>query len=137
MVFNIEISFNLSKHKNVTETEREIVHLATENNCGSYYKFAEMEKNLYRNRNNVIFLFSFENQHLKDMDTFIKQIKKMKHIYIECLYEDDIMCKLLYASQYYLTTIDKDKVLLYNENKRKRSYSEDENMLLEGIRNKS
>ena len=133
MVFNIEVSFNILKHTNVSEMEREIIDLATIYNCHLYYKLTEMENNLYRKRNHIVFVISFEDHDINNLGFFIKEIKKLKNIHIECLYQEDILCKLIYASQYYLTTIDKDKVNIYNNNKRKRAYSEDENMLINGI----
>jgi hypothetical protein len=133
MVFNIEVSFNILKHTNVSEMEREIIDLATIYNCHLYYKLTEMENNLYRKRNHTVFVISFEDNDINNLGFFIKEIKKLKNIHIECLYQEDILCKLIYASQYYLTTIDKDKVNIYNNNKRKRAYSEDENMLINGI----
>ena len=131
MVFNIEVSFNILKHYSVTEIESVIIHLANKYNCISYYSMTEMENNLYQNRNHIVYVISFETTDIKYLESFIKEVKKIRNIYIESLYEDDITCKLIYASQYYLSTIDKDKVLMYN--KRKRAYSEDETMLVKGI----
>ena len=48
-------------------------------------------------------------------------------IYLDCIYEDNIGCKLIYASPCYLKQVEKDKVQKY----RKRSLSENETMLLE------
>jgi hypothetical protein len=87
--------------------------------------------NNYRNRNHHILVFIFDDNDVKNLEHFIKELKKYKNVYIECLYEDNITCKLIYASQYYLSTIDKDKVIMYK--KRKRAYSDDENMLLNEI----
>ena len=131
MVFNIEVSFNILKHYSVSEIEKIIINLATKYNCLSYYSITEMENNLCKNRNHIIFVISFDESDIKFLEGFIKEIKKLKNVYIESLYEEDITCKLIYASQHYLTTIDKEKVLMYN--KRKRSYSEDEIILVNGI----
>jgi hypothetical protein len=135
MVFNIEVSFNILKHNSVIEIEQIIINLAGKYNCHSYYSITEMENNFYKNRNHIIFVISFDIIDIKLLEGFIKEIKKMRNVYIESLYEDDIICKLIYASQSYLSTIDKDKVLLYN--KRKRAYSEDEITLFNGITGKA
>lgn len=135
MVYNIEISFNILKHHSVTKIESDIINLANSYECISYYFISEMENNLRQNRNHIIFVVSFDEFNIKNIESFIKEIRKLKNVYIECLYEDDIKCKLIYASQYYLSIIDKDKIIMYN--KRKRSYSEDENMLLNGITSKN
>jgi hypothetical protein len=79
----------------------------------------------------MILVFIFEDNNIKYLENFIKEIRKFKNVYIECLYEDNVVCKLIYASSYYLSTVDKDKVIMYE--KRKRSYSEDENMLVNRI----
>jgi hypothetical protein len=60
-------------------------------------------------------------------------LKKMKDLHIECIYDDEIACNLLYASQYYLTTIEKDKVIKYNKNKRERSLSDNDKTVLEPV----
>lgn len=131
MVFNIEISFNILKHCSVSEIESTIICTAKKYNCLSYYSMNEMENNLYQNRNHIVYVISFDTMDIKYLESFIKEVKKIRNIYIESLYEDDIICKLIYASNYYLSTIDKDKVLMYN--KRKRAYSEEETTLINGI----
>lgn len=131
MVFNIEVSFNILKHYSVSEIENIIINLSKKYNCLSYYSITEMENNLSRNRNHIIYVISFDESNIKFLEGFIKEVKRLKNIYIESLYEEDITCKLIYASQYYLSTIDKEKVLMYN--KRKRAYSEDEIILINGI----
>jgi hypothetical protein len=65
-----------------------------------------------------------------------KTIKKINGLHIECIYEDTLLCKLIYASQYYLKTIDKDKVIIYNKFKRERGYSDNENMILDVVSKK-
>jgi len=130
MVFTIEISFNLLRHTSITETQ--LINIAKMHHSISHYSFTEMENN-YHNRNHNILVFTFDDNDIQHLDDFIKNIKLFKDLFIECLYEDNITCKLIYASQYYLSTIDKDKVIMYK--KRKRSYSEDENMLLVTCKN--
>jgi len=131
MVFNIEVSFNIMKHKNVTEIENEIVNIALCSNCHSYYKMTEMENNKFINRNHIIYVIVFEDSDINNLFTFISKIRRKRAVYIECLYEENILCKMLYASQYYLTTMEKDRVIKY---KRERSYSEDEKMLINSIK---
>lgn len=128
MVFNIEVSIPILSFNN--ELEQYIIELGNEHHSLSHYSFSEMENNHARNRNHLIYVFIFENR--KEIENFIKSIRKMKKFCIECLYEDNISCKLIYASSYYLSTIRKDKVVLYH--KRKRSYSEDETILVNEIK---
>jgi hypothetical protein len=131
MVFNIELSVNILQ--NSTLLEKIIIDLANKYECISTYLFNEME-NTYYKRNHTIIVVIFENKDILLLENFIKDINKIKDVYIECLYEEDIKCKIIYASAYYLTTMDKDKISMYQ--KRKRSYSEDETILVNGIKNK-
>jgi hypothetical protein len=83
------------------------------------------------NRNHCIIIINFEDDQIFNCAEFIKTIKKINGLHIECIYEDTLICKLIYASQYYLKNIDKDKVVTYNKFKRERGYSDNENMLLD------
>jgi hypothetical protein len=78
---------------------------------------------------------NFEDKEIFNCSIFVKKVKKMKDLYIECIYDDEIMCKLIYASQYYLTTMDKDKVVKYNKFKRERSLSDNEKLILDQVTN--
>jgi hypothetical protein len=77
---------------------------------------------------------NFDNDALFHCSAFLKSIKKMKQLFIECIYEDDLACKLIYASKYYQTNkMEKDKVMMYNKFKRERSLSDNEKMILDKI----
>ena len=80
-------------------------------------------------------MVNFEDKEIFNCSIFVKKVKKMKDLYIECIYDDEIMCKLIYASQYYLTTMDKDKVVKYNKFKRERSLSDNEKLILDQVTN--
>ena len=88
-------------------------------------------------RNHCIIVINFNDSEIFNCAYFLKTLKKMKELHIECIYDDEIVCNLLYASQYYLTTIDKDKVIKYNKNKRERSLSDNDKMILEPILKKT
>jgi hypothetical protein len=81
-------------------------------------------------------LVNFDDNEIFNCAQFIKKIKQITGLYIECIYEDTLLCKLIYASQYYLTNIDKEKVVLYNKFKRERSYSNNEEMILKVVSKK-
>jgi hypothetical protein len=84
-------------------------------------------------RNHCIIVVNFDDSETFNCAYFLKKLKKMKDLYIECIYDDEVACNLLYASQYYLTTIEKDKVIKYNKNKRERSLSDNDKTVLEPI----
>jgi len=132
MVFNIEISVPILELN--SEIEKCIIELGTKHHSISNYSFSEMENNNRINRNHFIYVFIFDEYNIKELEYFIKDIRKIKNTNIECLYEENITCKLIYASSYYLSTVDKDKVMMYH--KRKRSYSEDETLLVNEIKGK-
>jgi len=55
-------------------------------------------------------------------------------VYLETIYDDNTK-QLLYASQYYITQkMDKGYSKVFKEERRKRSYSEDDTMILDAIK---
>jgi len=137
MGYNVEIAFDIVKHGNVSDIKEMIYSLASEFNCDHYYHQYEMVNNAKFNRNHCIIIVNFEDDQVFNCAEFVKTIKKINGLYIECIYEDTLICKLIYASQYYLKNIDKDKVVTYNKFKRERGYSDNENMLLEVVSKKT
>lgn len=157
MGYNIEISFNILKHKTVTNMKDVIRNIALEHGCNEIYDFYEMENETRYtpNRNHYIICVSFYNScenynsgvsntnintntNIVRLLRFIEKVKKMRGYHIECIYTNDIPCNIIYASSYYLTTMDKQNAKDYintnnntNNNikkiqKRDRSYSEDD-----------
>jgi hypothetical protein len=135
MGYNIEVSINMMKHPNVSEIKREITDFALELNCDHYYYLYEVENKNRIPRNHVVIVVNFDDSEIFNCAHFLKTIKKMKNLHIECIYDDEIACNLLYASQYYLTTVEKDKVIKYNKNKRERSLSDNDKTILEPVFN--
>lgn len=136
MGYNVEVAFDIIKHGNVSEMKETISSLALDFNCDHYYYQYEMINNAKMNRNHCIIIVNFEDDQIFNCARFIKTIKKINGLHIECIYEDTLLCKLIYASQYYLKNIDKDKVIIYNKFKRERGYSDNENMLLDIVSKK-
>jgi hypothetical protein len=137
MGYNIEVSFNMLKHNNVSELKRQITDYALELDCDHYYYLYELEGRCKFPRNHCIIVVNFNDLQIFSCAQFLKTLKKMKDLYIECIYDDEVACNLLYASQYYLTTIEKDKVIKYNKNKRERSLSDNDKTVLEPFLRKS
>ena len=131
MGYNVEVAFDMIKHGNVSEMKEKISSFALNFDCDHYYYQYEMINNAKMNRNHCIIIINFEDDQIFNCAEFIKTIKKINGLHIECIYEDTLICKLIYASQYYLKNIDKDKVVTYNKFKRERGYSDNENMLLD------
>jgi len=133
MGYNIELAFNVLKNSSVTELQDNIKTLALNYNCKYCYDLYEYEDNVkYIRRHNIITL-NFENSNINFLVEFLKKVKKMEGLYIELIYDEDIDT-ILYASKYYQTQkMSKYYAKDYNLKKRKRSYSEDESMILHAI----
>lgn len=136
MGYNIEVAFDILKHGNVTEMKQTISFMALDHNCDHYYYDYEMECDVKFKRNHCIVIINFDDSETFNCAIFLKKIKDIKGLHIECVYEDVIHCKLIYASQQYLKRIDKSRAVVYNKFKRERSYSDNENMLLDGLSKK-
>jgi hypothetical protein len=130
MVFNIEISINLMKHSNVTEIENEVVGLAKEYNCEDVYTFSEAEWDSKLSICKSILVFTFSKDNMMYFLDFIKIMKKNKDIHIECIYNDELLTKLIYASSNYQKTTHKIRNNQHKSFKRSRSFSEEEKMIL-------
>lgn len=133
MGYSIEVSFNVLKHGNVTEIKDEIQNLATKCGCKTFYDDYEFENN--QNKQCIITV-NFDNGNICYMIVFLKNIRSKKYIYVENIYDDNSR-QILYASKYYITQkMDKGYSRLYKEERRKRSYSEDDIMILDVINKK-
>ena len=142
MGYNIEISINMLKHANITEVKREIVDIALDLDCTYYYYIYEYEDRIKFPRNHCIIVVNFDSENNENNENndkmfkcarFLKIVKKMKDLYIECIYDDDILCRLIYASAYYLKNVERDKAIKYSKYKKERSYSEEERVLLSSM----
>jgi hypothetical protein len=134
MGYNIEVSFNTLKH-NIFETQDLIINTALENGCNYYYSDFEFENNLCYNRNHCVITLSFQsyNDNIDYIIKFLKIIRNIKGIYIESIYDIDTN-NILFASKFYLTQMmDKHIAKTYNLNKRVRSYSEDETLIMNTV----
>jgi len=134
MGYSIEISIDMSKHPNLSQLKREITDFALDSGCDHYYYLYEMEGTA---RNHCIIVVNFDDAEIFNCSHFVKTTKKNKELHIECIYEDNIICKLIYASKYYQTTMDREKVTKYNKFKRERSLSENERLILDEISQKT
>lgn len=135
MGYNIEVSFNTLKHNCVTETRDMIFNCAKENGCNSCYETYEFLNTINDTRNHTVITINFQNTNINKIVNFLKIIKVIKGLNIETIY-DDINNQLLFASTYYLTQMmDKHLAKEFKLNKRERSYSEDDTMIMNVISN--
>jgi len=137
MGYNIEISVDMAKHPDFTRFKSAIVDFALDSGCEYYYYLYEMEGGGQRKRNHCVIVVNFNDEEIYNCSKFLKTVRKMKELHIECVYEDSLVCKLIYASQFYQTKMDREKVTKYNKFKRERSLSDNEKLLLNQLAQKA
>ena len=135
MGYNIEVSFNVCKTSSVTETQDNIKILATNSGCNYFYEYYEFENSVQYQRRHYVITVNFEkNENVKFITDFLKNIKRQNGLYIESIYDDESNV-ILYASKYYQTQkMNKGCAKDYQVQKRKRSYSEDDTMILNVVK---
>jgi hypothetical protein len=130
MSYIVEVSFNIYKNSDVTSIQEFIKTTAQSHHCSHCYHDYEFETNINYQRNHGVTTIIFSMNNINDFLDFLKNIKKQKQLYIETIYNEETYL-LLYASKYYLTQkMDKSCAKVFIQEKRKRSYSEDETMIL-------
>jgi hypothetical protein len=136
MGYIVEISVTLSSHYNFSELKSSIESIALFYSCNNIAEHYEMEGGCKFPRHHCILAVSFDDhaQSVYNCANFIKKVKQIKETHIESVYEEN--SKLIYASPYYLKTMDKGSVESYTKFKRERSYSDGEIILLRKLQNK-
>lgn len=130
MGFNIEVSFNVLKNGSVTKLVEQIKEYAEECFCEDFYEDYEFENKVQFQRRHCLISIRFPQEKINNMIEFLNIIRKNSGIYIEVIYNEDNH-SILYASQYFMTQkMDKYAAKNFKVQKRKRSYSDDENMIL-------
>ena len=135
MAYQIEISFNLKKRSNLTETKKLIVEKAKLYDSNRYYENFEMaQTNRTIKRNHYVLTFFFETSQ-EQLAKFVKFVKKESSIYIESIYDEDAN-KLFYASNKYLNMMEKDCVKAYLSNKKDGVFKEKYSVIINQVNNK-
>ena len=130
MGFLIELSFNINKVSNFIQTKEMILKIAEKyNKTFSYNNHEIMGKNRTIFRNHYVMTYLFEDDE-NDIVKFIKQIKLMKHIYIESISYDDCVFKMMYASKKYLNIMEKHKAREYLEKKRNNTLFKSDSVIM-------
>ena len=134
MGYNIEVSFNILKNSSVTELQEVVKNHAEECGCESFYEDYEYETNVQFKRNHCIMTVNFEQPNMFNLLKFLKFIRGVQGLYLETIY-DDRTSVILYASQYYITQkMNKNISKAFKKERRERSYSDDETMILNAIK---
>ena len=134
MGYSIEVSFSILKNSSVTEVKNMIINGAEECGCDSFHDDYEYDSHTQFKRNHCVITLNFLKTDITDLIRFIKFIRSRCDIHLESIYDDNEYY-ILYASQYYITQkMDKCHGKTYNKEKRERSYSDDENMILQSLK---
>jgi hypothetical protein len=132
MSYNLELSFDVMKQNHVTSFQNHIKSIAEEFNCTCVYNDYEIHSKDHRNH--CIITIEFEHQEIHSLILFVRNIKKIEGLYIESIYNESSH-SLVYASTYYQTKkMSKGCAKEYKEEKRTRSYSEEDVMILDTMK---
>ena len=99
MGYAIELSFDIRNSGSVVSQKQRRRQLATDYLCNIQYFMHEIEG--YRKtttRNDVVQVVIFETEKLENFLGFVKAVRKDREVHVECIYQDDRTCDLLYAS---------------------------------------
>jgi len=130
MGYNIEVSFNVLKNGSVTELLETVRSFAEECFCEKFFEEYEFENKVHFQRRHCIISVIFPQEKINNMIEFLNIIKKIKGLHIESIYDEDNHL-ILYASQYYITQkMDKFSAKKFKTERRKRSYSDEENKII-------
>jgi hypothetical protein len=130
MGYNIEVSFDILKNSSVTELQKTVKNYAEECGCELFYEDYEYETHSQFKRNHCVITIIFSQTNVEYLLLFLKFIKNKEGLFLELIY-DDISKAILYASQYYVTQkMNKSYSKTFKQERRERSYSDDENMIL-------
>lgn len=129
MGYNIEISFNLEKVSNGMEFKKYIHDLAYNHKCSTFYTFEDTNFYTKFKRMHSIMVVNFAE--FDNFICFIRNIKKTKNCIVECIYYDSVVSKLIYASGYYLTIINKQKAMDYKKYIKDKIFNDEEQALLD------
>jgi hypothetical protein len=134
MGYNIEVSFHVMKTCNTNDLLQNVKVYAEECGCEYIYEDFEFENKTQFQRRHCIITAIFSPLHIIEFIKFLKFIKSKSELNLESIYNDDNNL-LLYASNYYITQkMDKYLAKEFKTEKRKRSYSEDETLILNTIK---
>jgi hypothetical protein len=130
----IELSFLLHKAVSLHNIQETIQNTIEKYNIEKYYLDFEIEDKKRIEQKGVYTVHFEENRLiLLDIVKFLRKIKTIPNVYLECVYRDNICCDIIYASKFYLKNMEKCYQQKYRENKTTRAYSETEFELLKAI----
>lgn len=133
MGYNIEVSFNVLKNGSMTKLLEDTKKCAEECFCEDFYEDYEFENKVQFARRHCVLSVKFSESKLNNMIEFLNNVKKNNGLFVELIYNEENE-SILYASQYFITQkMDKYVAKTFKTERRERSYSDDETMILKAV----
>ena len=136
MGYQIELSLDIKKTGNITQYKQLFVKEALINGCEIYffnYEFMGQNRRIYRNHYILTFIFK-ENEGL--IANFIRFVKKYKrYVYIESIFYDNCVIKIMYASPRYLKIMEKDMAKDYIEKRKSNNLFKNDSVIIKALKN--
>ena len=129
MGYNVDVAVNMNKETKFSEIESTIKDIAKYYDYNNIYSISEEDGTKKVLRYQYVFTINFLDENFESFIKFLKYMKNYKKSYIECIYTNDEY-KLLYASSYYLKSIDKDFRKRYKNFINNNIFTENENLLV-------
>ena len=135
MGYAIELSFDVRRNVNMISEKQRKRELAAEYQCDIQYFMHEIEGNRRTIiRSDIVQVVIFETDKLQEFLEFVKIVRKDSNSHIECIYQDDCTCELLYASPKYLKKVEKKFAKTYTQRMKTRVPNELELMVLQALK---
>ena len=109
MGLTIEVSFNICKQGNITNIKQLLSTIAEKYNSKTNYFIHEIEgHNRVIDCNDYVNIVEFESDNFTNIIEYLKSIIKIKVVKIDCIYYDEGVVNLIYASKKYLLVVNKN-----------------------------
>ena len=124
MGHEIDISFDISRTTNVSETKNLLIDEAHRHKCSTHYEDYDMQDDLRRPRSHCIMTFIFGDDNPTGCANFAGEIKKWKNVFVECIYQEgEPKCTIDYASPCYIQGMHKAQAKDYIARRKQRTYT--------------
>ena len=119
MAYAIELSLSIGEGSCWTSMIEERKQLANKHKCDIQYFTHEIEgKGNKITKNESIHVVIFDKDCLDNLISYINEIRSYKKNYIECIYQDDITCNLLYASPQYIRKMERSQAINFKKERK-------------------
>ena len=108
MSYAIELSIDIQKYDNNNMDIDDYMVLANKFKCDEQYFTYDFYNDSYqKSKTYSIQVIIFEKDNYNNFINFIHELRKLKKNKVDCIYQDDITCNILYASPQYIRNMGK------------------------------